>query len=140
VKAIKVFRVLMLGIGTALGISILLLSCSHSNSGGGYYLPNPTPIHSPGISNPTKTPAPELRLTPRPTPTARPRSTAFSCPGDIVNCSDFSTQAEAQRWFDRYYADCGYFARLDSDKDGIVREGLRGVAEYGSIIKMKYGR
>ena len=45
-------------------------------------------------------------------------------PGDARNCSDFSTQAEAQEWFDRYSPYYGDVARLDRDGDGVACESL----------------
>jgi hypothetical protein len=47
-----------------------------------------------------------------------------SCPGDIKNCSDFATQAEAQAWFDDYYPYCGDVANLDGNNDGVACESL----------------
>ena len=45
-------------------------------------------------------------------------------PGNTRNCSDFSTQAEAQDWFDTYYPHYGDVARLDGDGDGEACESL----------------
>lgn len=45
-------------------------------------------------------------------------------PGDARNCSDFSTQAEAQAWFDRYFPHYGDVARMDRDGDGVACESL----------------
>lgn len=45
-------------------------------------------------------------------------------PGDTKNCSDFSTHAEAQEWFDRYFLHYGDVARLDRDGDGVACESL----------------
>lgn len=45
-------------------------------------------------------------------------------PGDIVNCSDFATQAEAQSWHDYYFADYGDISNLDADGNGVVCESL----------------
>ena len=45
-------------------------------------------------------------------------------PGDSRNCSDFSTQADAQEWFDRYFPLYGDVARLDGDGDGVACESL----------------
>ncbi len=45
-------------------------------------------------------------------------------PGDSKNCSDFSTHAEAQTWFDLYYPLYGDIARLDGDNDKIACESL----------------
>jgi len=130
-----------------LGLSIHMLSCSHSSSDGDDDSPDPMPILSPGDSTPTPTPTPVVwHPTPRPwptvlpRPTVRPRPTVSQCPGDIYNCSDFSSQAEAQRWFDRYYDNCGDVARLDGDNDGIACESLRGMAEDGSVVGKDYAK
>ena len=45
-------------------------------------------------------------------------------PGDSKNCSDFSTQDQAQEWFDTYFPHYGDVARLDRDGDGVVCESL----------------
>ena len=45
-------------------------------------------------------------------------------PGDSKNCSDFSTQGQAQEWFDIYFPHYGDVARLDRDGDGVVCESL----------------
>lgn len=45
-------------------------------------------------------------------------------PGNTVNCTDFSTQAAAQQWFDTYYPYYGDVAGLDSDGDRIACETL----------------
>jgi hypothetical protein len=41
-----------------------------------------------------------------------------------MNCSDFSTQSEAQRWFDAYFPHYGDVAKLDADDDGVPCESL----------------
>jgi hypothetical protein len=41
-----------------------------------------------------------------------------------VNCGDFNTHAEAQRWFETYYPYYGDIAGLDGDNDGIACETL----------------
>ena len=45
-------------------------------------------------------------------------------PGDSKNCSDFSTKAEAQAWFDLYFSYYGDIANLDADGDGVACESL----------------
>ena len=45
-------------------------------------------------------------------------------PGNSRNCSDFSTRAEAQEWFDTYFPHYGDVARLDGDGDGEACESL----------------
>ena len=58
-----------------------------------------------------------------PTPTRRPGVCA--CYADLYNCSDFSTQAEAQACFDYCMTTVGYDVhRLDGDGDGIACESL----------------
>lgn len=47
-------------------------------------------------------------------------------PGDVRNCSDFTTWAAAQAWFDEYYPYYGDIARLDGDGDGIACQSLPG--------------
>jgi putative cell wall-binding protein len=49
-----------------------------------------------------------------------------SNPGDTKNCTDFSTWAAAQAWFDTYYPLYGDIARLDGNGDGIACESLPG--------------
>jgi len=58
------------------------------------------------------------------TTTTTPAQGRPSDPGDTRNCSDFSTQAEAQEWFDRYFPHYGDVARLDGDGDGVACESL----------------
>ncbi len=61
-----------------------------------------------------------------PSPTTQPSPTLCDCSGNIYNCSDFSTHAEAQACYD-YCKSLGHgdIHRLDgSDGDGIVCESL----------------
>lgn len=68
----------------------------------------------------TTTTTPATTTTTTTTPSGIPPN-----PGDSKNCSDFSTQAEAQAWFDLYYPHYGDIARLDgSDNDQIACENL----------------
>ncbi len=63
-------------------------------------------------------------LDPRP-PTAPAPAPAPGNPGDSKDCSDFSTQAEAQEWYAAYLPDYGDVASLDgSDGDGRACESL----------------
>ena len=59
-------------------------------------------------------------------PSAPPPSGTPSNPGDSKNCGDFSTWADAQAWFNRYYPYYGDIARLDADNDRIACESLPG--------------
>ncbi len=67
-------------------------------------------------------PAPTIRgsvpTPPAPAPTRPPRPSAG------IDCGDFSTQREAQRWFDRYYPYYGDVAGLDRDGDRRACETL----------------
>lgn len=47
-------------------------------------------------------------------------------PGDTKNCSDFSTWALAQAWYELYYPHYGDVAKLDGNGDGIACESLPG--------------
>ena len=69
----------------------------------------PTPTEPPTTEPPTTSP---------PTTTPPPR------PVVDMNCSDFSSQAAAQAYFDRYYPYYGDVSGLDRDNDGIACESL----------------
>lgn len=45
-------------------------------------------------------------------------------PGNIKNCKHFSTQEEAQTWFDFYFPKYGDVSNLDGDDDGVPCESL----------------
>ena len=73
------------------------------------------------------TPVLEVPAGPSDPPTSTTASSITAIPpnpGDSKNCGDFSTQAEAQEWFDIYYPHYGDVARLDKDGDGVVCESL----------------
>jgi hypothetical protein len=78
-------------------------------------------------SSPTKTPAPTSTVAPPPTATATRQAPGGCsiCSYDAYNCSDFSTQAEAQACFDYCWALVGYDVhQLDADGDGEACESL----------------
>ena len=50
--------------------------------------------------------------------------TAPDSPGDTKNCSDFTTQAAAQAWFDHYFDLFGDIAKLDQDNNQVACESL----------------
>ena len=78
-------------------------------------VPTPTPT-------PTATPPPEPP--PQPPPPPEP-SCPCSCTSDSKNCSDFSTQAQAQACYDCCKsAGYGDIHGLDGDNDGVACEGL----------------
>jgi hypothetical protein len=70
----------------------------------------------PGCAAPPPVPAP-----PAPVPAPPPAN-----PGDVVNCTDFSTWAAAQAYFNLYYPFYGDVAGLDADGDLIACETLPG--------------
>jgi len=73
----------------------------------------------------TITPTPTITRTPTRTPTPTLPAAVCDCSGDIYNCSDFSTQAEAQACYDYCWSlGCGDIHRLDGDNDGIACESL----------------
>jgi hypothetical protein len=47
-------------------------------------------------------------------------------PGDVKNCSDFSTWSGAQKWYEKYYPFYGDVAGLDTDNDGYACPSLPG--------------
>ena len=60
----------------------------------------------------------------RPAPPAVEQA-ALKNPGDVKNCSDFATYAEAKSYYDTYFPRFGDVAKLDGDGDGVPCEGLR---------------
>ena len=59
-------------------------------------------------------------------PSRRSSGSPCDCSGNIYNCSDFSTQSEAQRCYEYCLEQKGYDVhRLDRDKDGIACESLQ---------------
>jgi len=92
------------------------------------YLPivpkNHTPTPTPTLT-PTPTPTPTTTPTPTPTPTKTPQPGVCDCSGDLYNCSDFATQAQAQACYEYCLSlGCGDIHRLDQDNDGIACESL----------------
>jgi len=77
-----------------------------------------------GLWRPTPTPLLALTATPLP-PTQPPPAAVCDCSGNIYNCPDFSTHAEAQACYE-YCKSLGRgdVHRLDGDKDGIACESL----------------
>jgi hypothetical protein len=55
-----------------------------------------------------------------------PSPPGASCPGDVKNCTDFATYADAKAYFDFYYPYYGDVAHLDADGDRIPCETLPG--------------
>ena len=45
-------------------------------------------------------------------------------PGDAVNCADFDTWADAQRWYDAYSPHYGDIALIDINNNGVACEAL----------------
>ena len=72
------------------------------------------------VEEPTPTPTPS----PTPPPPEPPETDLYDCSGNIYNCSDFSTQAEAQAVFEYCGGTANDVHRLDADKDGVACESL----------------
>jgi Protein of unknown function (DUF2510)/Excalibur calcium-binding domain len=90
----------------------------------------PTTVSVPPVraGAPTTKATPKKASTTRKTSTTKKPTTKKSTappaqPGD-QNCSDFTTHAQAQGWFDKYFPHYGDFANLDADGDGIACESL----------------
>jgi hypothetical protein len=97
------------------------------------YLPLVIGGSGPSATTPTITPSPTRTSTVSHTltPSATATSTATEvpgpclCTGNLYNCSDFGTQAEAQACFDHCWDQVGTdIHRLDSDGDGEACESL----------------
>jgi hypothetical protein len=102
-------------------------TASGASSDGRYVALSPSRIlDTRTTSEPTPTP------TASPSPKPSPTSSKPANPGDTKNCSDFSTQREAQAWFDYYYPHYGDVARLDADGDLIACESLPALRTGGS--------
>ena len=73
------------------------------------------------VPDPTTTTA----ITEPATTTTEPvTATDLPNPGNSKNCSDFATQAEAQEWFDTYFALYGDVAKIDTNNNGVACELL----------------
>ena len=59
-------------------------------------------------------------------------SRALENPGDVKNCGDFGSYAEAKAWYDTYYPAFGDVAKLDGNGDGRPCEGLLKTARLPS--------
>lgn len=69
-------------------------------------------------------PAPEEPAATTTSSTVTTAGPAPANPGNTKNCSDFSTQAEAQEWFDTYFPFYGDVARLDTNGNDTACEFL----------------
>lgn len=86
------------------------------------YLPY---IVKPPLGAPTNTPTPTPEPAPPNTPIPPPPAACTTCAENILNCSDFSAQAEAQACHDYCYALTGEDVHdLDRDQDGVACESL----------------
>lgn len=92
----------------------------------------PTPLGT-ATATATATTAPQSTATatsttaPQPTATSttQPPGGCSICSYDAYNCSDFSTQAEAQACFNYCWAQVGYDVhQLDADDNGVACESL----------------
>lgn len=136
VGAIILVVVLLTGLKITSGATsestALLLTTTPSNTPAPNFLPaillpDNTPTLAP-TNTPTSTSTPTATNTPAP-PTATATMAAPGnctiCTANVYNCSDFSTQAQAQACHDYCYAQVGYDVhQLDSDGDGEACESL----------------
>jgi micrococcal nuclease len=92
------------------------------DAGRGIWGPTPTP------KPPTPTPRPPTAVptsAPAVVPTSPPPAAVCDCSGNIYNCSDFSTHAQAQACYDYCVSQGrGDIHRLDGDNDGVACESL----------------
>lgn len=95
--------------------------------------PTNTPTPTPTDTSEAETETPTATPTETDTPTVTPTSTETtqngpcSCAGDLYNCSDFSTHAQAQACFNWCESQGrGDVHHLDSDGDGDACESLPG--------------
>ncbi len=86
------------------------------------------PGPGPGATAEPGTVAPAPAPPPPPPPPSGESETPINVPnpGDSVNCSDFATWGDANRWYEQHYAYFGDVANLDSDGNGIPCESLPG--------------
>ena len=86
--------------------------------------PTPTSTSLP-TSTATVTPSPTVTATPTATATNSPPGGCSICSYDAYNCSDFSTQSQAQSCHDYCFAIVGFDVhRLDQNNDGVACESL----------------
>ncbi len=95
--------------------------------------PSPRPTSTPVPPPPAPAPTSTLPPAPVPTPTEPPPTNTpgppppCDCSGDLYNCSDFATHAEAQACYNHCQSlGRGDIHRLDNDNDGIACENLPG--------------
>jgi len=70
------------------------------------------------------TPSETTTTSSAPAATSTTLGTAPPDPGNTKNCSDFSTQAQAQEWFDTYFPFYGDVALLDTNDNSLACEFL----------------
>jgi len=92
------------------------------DAGRGIWGPTPTP------RPPTPTPRPPTAVptsAPAVVPTSPPPAAVCDCSGNLYNCSDFSTHAQAQACYDYCVSQGrGDIHRLDGDNDSVACESL----------------
>jgi micrococcal nuclease len=89
-------------------------------------MPTPTQTPVPPTLAPTSPPPPPPTAPPPPPPTAPPPPPPVcDCSGNIYNCADFGTHAQAQACYNYCMSlGRGDIHRLDGDNDGIACESL----------------
>lgn len=86
-------------------------------------------------AQPTATPIPPTATPVQPTATPIPPSGCSICTSDTYNCSDFSTQAEAQACHDYCVNQgAGDIHRLDRDNNGIACESLPDLSGFVPLL------
>lgn len=104
----------------------LVLAASAWGQDGDLYLPLVVaPLPTATLAPPTVTPVPPTPTATLPPATPTEPGTTWDCSYDRYNCSDFSTQAQAQEVFDYCWAVRGFDVhRLDQDNNMRACESL----------------
>lgn len=113
-------------------IAALLLTILSQTAANTIYLPiitrqpapTATPTHTLQPTH-TQTATPSPTDTPQPTATQTQQPAVCACTGNLYNCSDFTTQAQAQACFDHCVEQgAGDIHKLDNNDDGVACESL----------------
>lgn len=124
-------------------ITAVLALAALAGSGEGSFIYLPYVVRPEAL--PTATPTPTATATqqvtaaptntPTPTPTQSAPSGCTICTSNVYNCSDFSTQAEAQTCHDYCWEQVGFDVhRLDADDDGEACESLPLTGEKWQLV------
>lgn len=114
---------------TATATSTVILTPTATSTASATFTPTetatPTATNMPQVPTLTATATQSMTPTLTPTVTRTPTAISYICSSDFYNCSDFSTQREAQAAYD-YCAVRGFgdVHGLDQDDDGVACESL----------------